>query len=275
MTRSTSAAVDAAKSRAQRLGARLKELGVTVRHTQALEALAAAEGFRDWNRYQASLEHAELPLEARGKRVLLVGRPVTGKTTACQEWAFKESQSVVLWVEGVGNTSSYDRLPAEVQERTEKIDVHFGPDGQFLSSLPVPNGKSWWIRLSPEDEKTIDYSSKAYSRGIDGLLMALRKTAGVWNRVVFEECKLSHSRGGGLQNFLLEVALFPWAPDACVVCNLQQWTVDEVPNDLLSHFVVAGERRDGSFSLRTSGLASVSTQMADALQSALNHRENP
>lgn len=42
-----------AKQQADRLSARLAELGVAIKRTQALEAIAAVHNYADWNRFQA------------------------------------------------------------------------------------------------------------------------------------------------------------------------------------------------------------------------------
>ncbi len=47
-----------AKKEATRVQTRLSELGVKISHTQALEAVAAARGFSDWNRHLANLQQA-------------------------------------------------------------------------------------------------------------------------------------------------------------------------------------------------------------------------
>lgn len=54
----SSAAVTAAKHRAQRLANRLENLGVKLTRGQSLEGLAAAEGFEDWNRLAAAMNTA-------------------------------------------------------------------------------------------------------------------------------------------------------------------------------------------------------------------------
>lgn len=61
MPATSPAAVEAAKTRAKALSARLSALGVPVSHGQALEALAASEGFADWNRWSATLARATAP----------------------------------------------------------------------------------------------------------------------------------------------------------------------------------------------------------------------
>lgn len=55
MNTRSSAALTAAKHRAQRLASRLGHLGVKLTRGQSLEGLAAAEGFEDWNRLAAAL----------------------------------------------------------------------------------------------------------------------------------------------------------------------------------------------------------------------------
>lgn len=93
--------VDGAKARAKLLAQRLNQLGVSIRHTQALEALAASEGFSDWNRYQAHLQHHPGATRTGEESSLtFVGlRPGMGKTTAavrhCQA---RRDAGSILWI---------------------------------------------------------------------------------------------------------------------------------------------------------------------------------
>ena len=93
--------VDGAKARAKLLSQRLAQLGVSIRHTQALEALAASEGFSDWNRYQAHLQHhpRSSSRQEEASLTFLGLRPGTGKTTAavrhCQS---RRDAGPILWI---------------------------------------------------------------------------------------------------------------------------------------------------------------------------------
>lgn len=59
MVEYSSVAVEAAKTRAKKLANRLKDLGVPIKHSQALEALSASDGHLDWNRYTAYLNQLQ------------------------------------------------------------------------------------------------------------------------------------------------------------------------------------------------------------------------
>ena len=91
--------VDGAKARAKFLSQRLVQLGVSIRHTQALEALAASEGFSDWNRYQAHLERQAVPSFLEDSLTFVGLRPGMGKTTAavrhCQS---RRDAGPILWI---------------------------------------------------------------------------------------------------------------------------------------------------------------------------------
>lgn len=253
MPRSTSAAVEAAKSRAQRLSARLKELGVSVRHTQSLEALAAVEGFRDWNRYQAHLEKKCAPwLPTQGRRVLMLGPPGTGKTSACKVWAFSEPAVRVLWVEGVGDTMTYACLSEKIRSNMTKVEVRFREDGTLVSALPSPESHSWWVTIAPEFTVPSLYSEKgqdAYHEAMRALLQELKKTVSEWDRVVIEECK---HRSAALEHFLAAASRMPWLPHADLVVNAQNWSVDHMPGWLLPRFSTLGETLSDSMINRLS-----------------------
>lgn len=293
MPRSTSAAVDAAKSRAQHLAARLKALGVNLRHTQALEALAASEGFRDWNRYQAHLEsspqHLPRPSVER-KRVLFLGRPGTGKTRACMEWAFAlssprplwengissgvEGTTAVLWVEGVPDTSNYDTLPSHVKPSVDRIEVLFDENGVLLPGAlqGLPNGRSWWVHVRPAFSAPSMYSQageKIYAAAMDAVLEALRPHASHWGRVVFEE--LRHSPDA-LEAFLSRFARMPWAQ---AVVNAQTWLVDTAPESLGASYLVVGECRRAPAVTHLPQHVPIHHQMSVTLNTALNYLGTP
>lgn len=91
--------VDGAKARAKLLSQRLGQLGVSIRHTHALEALAASEGFSDWNRYQAHLERQATSSSWEDSLTFVGLRPGMGKTTAavrhCQS---RRGAGPILWI---------------------------------------------------------------------------------------------------------------------------------------------------------------------------------
>ena len=88
----TSASIAEAKSQADRLTARLNELGVNLKRTHALEAIAAIYNYSDWNRFQAAASEVDLPVELPtepkeatisnyGRHKVIALRPGEGKST--------------------------------------------------------------------------------------------------------------------------------------------------------------------------------------------------
>ena len=65
-----SVAVEAAKLRAKKIANRLKELGVLLKHSHALEALSVSDGHLDWNRYSAHLNQLQSCPKPRKPMVL-------------------------------------------------------------------------------------------------------------------------------------------------------------------------------------------------------------
>ena len=130
--------VDGAKARAKLLAQRLNQLGVSIRHTQALEALAASEGFSDWNRYQAHLQHhpGATRTAEESSLTFVALRPGMGKTTAavrhCQA---RRGEGPILWINLVDQNGP--ALATEPGDRTALIA--YGPEGN-LSPLPVLGG---------------------------------------------------------------------------------------------------------------------------------------
>ncbi len=303
MPRSTSAAVDAAKSRAQHLATRLKALGVSLRHTQALEALAASEGFRDWNRYQAHLESSpqrqSMPSVER-KRVLFLGRPGTGKTSACMAWAFKTPlqnfvkdpwegvpfatleypSASVLWIEGVHDGHGYDLLPAPVRAEVDRVKVRFNEEGILLPNdlekePLLPKQTSRWIEVCPTFSTSLLYSEagdKAYAAAMDALLIALRPLASFWDRVIFDELR---QRPNDLETFLSRVSQTPWNSSASVVVNSQAWLVDTAPESLVSDYLLVGQCHRAPAVTLLPQQVPIHHQMSSALLTALSYPGTP
>lgn len=73
-----------AKSRAKRLRAYLTQQNIALTHSACLEAIAKAEGFRDWNTYVASFKLAEMAIQSSAEEPdtffpLQVGEIVSGQ----------------------------------------------------------------------------------------------------------------------------------------------------------------------------------------------------
>lgn len=180
----------------------------------------------------------------------MVGRPGTGKTSACKAWAFGEPAARVLWVEGVGDTSTYARLPETVRSNLRKVEVRFREDGTLVSALPSPENDSWWVTIAPDFTTPWLHSvegQQAYQKAMGVLLQELKKTAREWDRVVFEECKQSPA---ALEHFFSDAARVPWLPHTDLVVNAQNWSVETVPGWLNCHFFVLGESMTDSMMAR-------------------------
>lgn len=152
-----------AKLQADRLTQRLRDLGVTLKRTQALEGIAAVHNFTDWNRYQAHLERAasgdvELlgagtfpPASAASStahRVLLM-RPGEGKSSILALMLADEirtGRGIPVWID-CNNGSPSHVLPPFVAEQVSRIDVHFDKD-EIDFPEPPRSPRAIWISLT-------------------------------------------------------------------------------------------------------------------------------
>lgn len=128
--------VDSAKRRAKLLMQRLKELGADIKHTQALEALAASEDFSDWNRYQAHLLRHNPALDLDPSLNVVALRPGMGKTTAAlAQVQARRSVGPILWINVVKQPLPQDSLAQGDRE----ITVVYGNHG-IQEPLPSLEG---------------------------------------------------------------------------------------------------------------------------------------
>lgn len=110
------------KSRNTRMIARLKQLGINIKHTQGLEGLAAAENFSDWNKYEAYLHKhntARLQTEtdvSKQPRFIAV-HPGSGKTTCLQMLVADciSNGKTALYIDC--STGTFERMPTFLQKQ--------------------------------------------------------------------------------------------------------------------------------------------------------------
>lgn len=194
--------ITGAKARAKLLSQRLKALGVSLQHTQALEALAASEGFQDWNRYQAHLEHAPQTHQEDGARAalaLIIGRPGTGKSTgALKHGLARRSLGPTLWV-SAGECEDLHGLTSEPGDRN--ITLVYGPNGE-ISPLPVLDGQgatALFFTPGAEVAPCTPKGDAAMKQAFETLLAHIEQAVigGAWKptTMVFDETHRVHRPG--------------------------------------------------------------------------------
>lgn len=198
--------VDSAKRRAKLLMQRLKELGADIKHTQALEALAASEDFSDWNRYQAHLLRHNPALDLDPSLNVVALRPGMGKTTAAlAQVQARRSVGPILWINVVKQPLPQDSLAQGDRE----ITVVYGNQG-IKEPLPSLEGAGLTVvdleadsevrRFTPAGQLLLEDALTALLRHVracvaQGLQVAtvvldeaspLSRSWGVWKEV--EDC---------------------------------------------------------------------------------------
>ncbi|WP_298595276.1 glyoxalase superfamily protein [uncultured Zoogloea sp.] len=158
-----------AKQQADRLTSRLKELGVDIKRTQALEGIAAVHNFSDWNRFQANLDSAAEASPAiaaaggqpatdllgdRGPHRVLMLRPGEGKTsvlTLIFADAIRDKSGIPLWID-CNDGAPRHALPPFVLDHTTSIVARFDSKGH-IEALPDigPECRAIWVSLYNPD----------------------------------------------------------------------------------------------------------------------------
>lgn len=130
-----------AKAAAARIKARLQALGTPIKHAAALEAIAAAMGFTDWNHCAAALEPAAAAPAARRQlpalpvafdpgvaRTLLMFSPGEAKqdAMASRSRALAGAHKGTIWISGEGG---FERLAAVDRVRLLPVRVEFDAAG--------------------------------------------------------------------------------------------------------------------------------------------------
>lgn len=199
--------IDGAKKRAKRLAQRLQSLNVRVQHTQALEALAASEGYSDWNRYQAHLQQAA-SLGARPTNVpsitVVALVPGSGKTTAARaQCEQRRSLGPILWINGVDTPTPKSTQPADTY-----TTVSYQLDGSltFSSSSWVTDGMAT-LSLVPTEGNRYD---AAGNQAVEKAWLALT-----------EHVKKVFSNG--------------WLPATVVLDNTQRACPSDAPSEFFAH----------------------------------------
>lgn len=153
-----------AKQQADRLTSRLKELGVNIKRTQALEGIAAVHNFSDWNRFQAGRNSKALPADAahtnersaadiiqgRGPHRVLLLRPGEGKTsilTLIFAEAMREQSGVPIWIDCDDGVSRHN-IPSFVLDQTTIVTAHFDSQGNIEVLTEIdPDCRGIWVSL--------------------------------------------------------------------------------------------------------------------------------
>lgn len=128
----------AVKSRNARMLARLRKLGVDIKNTQGLEALAAIENFADWNKFEAHLQNQPQMHQLRMAPALpqpprfLVLSPGSGKSAIMQLLAAQCAAKgrIVVCIDFSGN--GFQSMPLAYSEQMEVIPVTFDQQGDVI-----------------------------------------------------------------------------------------------------------------------------------------------
>lgn len=119
------------KSEAKALRADRALAGTPLTHGAALEQIARAHGFRDWNTASASLpERMAVPAQV-GQRVkgTYLGKPFDGLVIGVQLLADMQHYKVTVKFDRPVNVSKFDSMVIERQ----RVTATLGPDGVSLS----------------------------------------------------------------------------------------------------------------------------------------------
>lgn len=145
------ASISQAKSCAKKLTARLAELGVVIKNTQALEGGAAIGDYSDWNHCQAGLVKNSTSFIAETEqtqphRIFLI--PPGGGKTSMLQVLFADAlarNEPAIWIDCSGCTP----IPSFLADRLCVIDVAIAEDGggSMYSSTPTVIDTAVWIRL--------------------------------------------------------------------------------------------------------------------------------
>lgn len=171
MNTRSSAAVAAAKNRAQRLAYRLEKLGVKLTHGQSLEGLAAAEGFEDWNRLVAAQRAASFT--PRAPFSVLLSNPGDGTSSVYRFHALNVldnfPQDHVLMVSPFRFSTA---LHCQRWNELEEQLIFNGPNTAW-PSLEKVKGKVLVVMPPPHVK-----NSKELSKWLEALLLAWKSWKG-------------------------------------------------------------------------------------------------
>jgi hypothetical protein len=168
-----------AKDAADRLIARLNELGVSLKRTQAYEGLAAVENFSDWNKYRAYLERGGAkpehgtPVPALGPNAcffdvkaaqgealypsdhhhILLMRPGEGKSSMMLLLfadAVRVGRGVPIWINCYDpGAEPADPVMKMLSTLATRIDILYDTSG-LIDDITIPeNTRALWFNLVP------------------------------------------------------------------------------------------------------------------------------
>jgi hypothetical protein len=184
-----------AKQQADRLSSRLKDLGVDIKRTQALEGIAAVHNFSDWNRFQANLDSSAAGspviaasggqpatdlLNDRGPHRVLMLHPGEGKTsvlTLIFADAIRDKSGIPLWID-CNDGAPRHVLPPFVLDHTTSIVARFDSEGQ-IEALPDidPECRALWVSLYNPDIRPYTPDGRSIrTKAFINLLALIRST---------------------------------------------------------------------------------------------------
>ncbi|MDW5418092.1 glyoxalase superfamily protein [Iodobacter sp. CM08] len=173
-----------AKLQADRLSSRLKMLGVDIKRTQALEAVAAVYNFPNWLKFKDSLDkhHGPAPQAStadRGPHRILLLRPGEGKTSIMAmlfENEVKKKQSIPLWIT-CGETLPQHILSDDTLESVSIITADFSDEGEILALPGLDKGSTGiWVRLHhPAMSPHTPHGRSIRAKAMIGLLASIKR----------------------------------------------------------------------------------------------------
>lgn len=141
-------AIKTAKSQAEKMSTRLKQLGVEIKRTQCLEAIAAIYNYPDWNRFVAAVESGRtepvVPVMTASE-VTLGERYIIGGLEDVSDAHYPRSVFIDLVNSGFNpvyvELRDASRFPFNnpVADRVKHLDVSFDWDGNLSSPMNVIN----------------------------------------------------------------------------------------------------------------------------------------
>ncbi|WFG00131.1 glyoxalase superfamily protein [Aeromonas caviae] len=136
-------AIKTAKLQADKMSARLKQLGVVIKRTQCLEAIAAINNYPDWNRFSAALASGAASPVVTGVSQQMSERYIVGDMAdiSCSEYARKVFCAALraghqpIYVELISGRSR--PFPPPAGAAVSKLDVLFDWEGDIRSTHDV------------------------------------------------------------------------------------------------------------------------------------------
>lgn len=155
------------KLQAGRVTERLKSLGLNIKHTQALEVVAAVHNFPDWNRLKASLDSKTIKEHSQSDtphRILIL-QPGTGKSFSMgvlfgnqiKVSSFnRDHAGIPIYIE-CSESGPPSWWPQSILNETSKITARFDIDGNICSiDKPDANCKGIWIGFNNSEARSAD-----------------------------------------------------------------------------------------------------------------------